>query len=141
KGKRIGSSGFLKKFNRSSKLHNSQSLFRGLRTTTLKGSSDIPEITRVIRAEIFSNTEMEKYNDIVRRREEGDASAISAYNIYEAIGILREFTRQDFADYSGYLQTKKQGGGQSGLHQGGGANGVGGNGSGSNRGSLENVII
>ena len=105
----------------------------------IKGSSDIPEITRVIRAEIFSNTEMEKYNDIVRRREEGDASAISAYNIYEAIGILREFTRQDFADYSGYLQTKKQGGGQSGLHQGGGANGVGGNGGGSNTGNQQVV--
>ena len=32
KGKRIGSSGFLKKFNGSTTLHNSQSLFRGLRT-------------------------------------------------------------------------------------------------------------
>ena len=36
----------------------------------VQGSRNNPEIIRVIRAEIFSNTEMEKYNDIVRRREE-----------------------------------------------------------------------
>ena len=101
----------------------------------VQGSRNNPVITRVIRAEIFSNTEMEKYRDIVYGREKGDETAVSDYNFYGSIGILREFTRFGMPNFNQYLRNKRNGSVQSGLPQGSGTNGSGSNGGGSNTGT------
>ena len=105
----------------------------------VQGSRNNPEITRVIRAEIFSNTEMKENSDVIYGREAGDASAISAFKVFEDFGIFREFRREDLPNYTQYYQTAKQRGSQPGLPQGSGANGSGGNGGGSNRGVKQDI--
>ena len=109
----------------------------------IKGSKNNPEITRVIRAEIYSNTEMEEYRDVVYGREKGDAAAVSIFKVYEIRGVIREYLRANVSDYNRYLQAKRQGARGQGVPQSGGVNGIGSNGTGayqSNAGSVQSLL-
>ena len=90
-----------------------------------KGTKNDPEITRVIRAERYTEMDMEEIRDVVYGRERKDESPVSIFTVLEAVGTIREYNKENLSDYNRYLQTARKRNSGQGLPQSGGTNGAG----------------
>ena len=94
----------------------------------VKGSKNFPEITRVIRVSLFSETDMEKVRKYIYAREKNYPNARAGSFVGNALwedGLVYEYTRQDWADYQKYRSqigqrsVRGEGAGDSGAYRNG----------------------
>ena len=77
----------------------------------VKGTKNFPEITRVLRVSLFSETDMEKVRKYIYAREKNHpdarAGAFDGNALWED-GLVYEYTRRDWADYQKYWAQIRQ---------------------------------